>query len=189
MLPAILLAAALAAPPDADTVWPAVVETDFKLKVELVVPGIKDAKGVLQLANKSVLSVRLKAEKACDAAVYWIDPKGDVVQLFPNRFDRDGRLKAGEERTVPPAGKEYELETTPTEGDGVERLRVVAVTGAMPASPAGENAGPYTVYRSEAARKAVVRSVRGVLVREKPGVVPADAVKVAHTELRFRVGP
>jgi len=169
--------------------WPVVGGSDFKLAADLVARGEKDDKGVLHLANNTLLSVRLKAEKDCDVAVYWVDPKGQVVQLFPNRFDRANRLKAGEERVIPAPNKDYELVAVPTVGTGFDRLHIVAVTGNLPALPKGEVQGPFIAFRSESDRKDVIRAVRGVVVREKPSPGVKGDVQVAQAELKFRVQP
>src|SRR5262245_2772560 len=112
-----LTAAAEPAPakPD-DSTWPVVGGSDFKLTAELIARGQKDDKDVVHIGNNTLMSVRLKAEKECDVAIYWVDPKGQVVQLFPNRYDRENRLKAGEERLLPAANKDYEFISIPTVG-------------------------------------------------------------------------
>lgn len=185
-------AMAVADTPNADeaTTWPAVKNSDFKLTAELVAPVTKDAAGVLQIADKTTLKFRLKAEQDCDAVVYWIDPEGQVVQLFPNRYERDSRLKAGKERVIPGDKQDdYDFVTIPTVGKGVDRLHVVATTGTMPASPKGEQQGPYIAYKSEASRKEVIRIVRGVVIRAKDGSGATPEIKVAQAELQFRVKP
>ena len=184
-----LTAGADPAKPDDVDAWPVVGGSEFKLTAELIVRGQKDDKDVVHIPNNTLMSVRLKAEKECEVAIYWVDPKGQVVQLFPNRFDRENRLKAGEERLLPAANKDYEFIAVPTVGDGHDRLHVVAITGKFPDVPKGESQGPYIAYRTEADKKAVIRAVRGVVIREKPAVGVSKDQQVAQAELKFRVKP
>jgi hypothetical protein len=186
VLAAALSAAPAPAPKDEDAnAWPAVKNSDFKLTAELVAPSKKDDKGVLQLADKTVLQIKLKAEKDCDAAVFWIDPRGHVIQLFPNRHEKDSHLKAGVERVLPGANADYSFEAVPTEGDGNDKLHVVAMTGSLPATPSGEQFGPYIAFRSETARKEVARTIRGIVIKAKSDA-PTE-IKISQAELLFHV--
>lgn len=186
-----LTTAAEPAPAKADdaTTWPVVAGSDFKLTAELIARGTKDDKGVVHIPNNTLMSVRLKAEKECEVAIYWVDPKGQVVQLFPNRFDGNSRLKAGEERVLPAASKDYEFISIPTVGDGHDRLHIIAITGKLPEIPKGESQGAYIAYRTEADRKALIRAVRGIVVREKPATGVTADQQVAQAELKFLVKP
>ncbi|OWK39973.1 Serine/threonine protein kinase PrkC, regulator of stationary phase [Fimbriiglobus ruber] len=176
-------------PPPADTgpvntvAWPSPVKSDFSLTVELLAPTVK-RDNVLLLANKSPLEIRLRAEVDCTAAVWSIQPDGVIVQLFPNTYDQNGRLKAGEARTVPGNAK-YAIETTPTIGSGAEQIRVVATTDEMPPLPSGQRSGEYALFNTDDGRRQVV-ALRGLVVkptRNKDQSVP----KIAEVELKYRV--
>jgi len=169
--------------------WPTLAASDFKLKTELTAVAPTDANGVLLLSNQSVLKLKLTAEKDCHAAVFWVDPKGDIVQIFPNRLDKDSRLLAGQERVIPGGGKEYDLVVTPTEGTGPESLRIVATTGAMPNLPGGSDEGAYTAFKTKTQKEQIVSNVRGILVRKKSTGTTEEAPQVAEAEIKFRVNP
>jgi serine/threonine protein kinase len=164
--------------------WPAASRADFGLKVELVAPTArKDGEGLIQMTARSTMSVHLKAEKDCRVSVWVLDPSGHPTRLFPNDDDPDDRLTAGKERVVPGNDK-YVLETTATEGAGVERLRVIATTGEPPAYPAGTKVGRFTVYAGPEGER-LASSIRGVVLKKATPGAPSGAV--AEVELRFRV--
>jgi serine/threonine protein kinase len=179
------------APPvnDADKhVWPDATRADFGLKVELVAPTArKDGEGFIRMTAGSTMSVRLKAEKNCRVAVWVLDPSGHPTRLFPNDDDPDDRLTAGKERVVP-GNDRYVLETTVTEGTGLERLRVIATTGEPPAYPSGTKVGRFTVYTGPE-RERLASTIRGVVIKKSTPGAPAGAevAEVAEVELRFRV--
>ena len=168
--------------------WPAVATNDFGLKVDFVGFTPMEVGGILQMPNKTVLKIRLTADRDCNAAVFWIDPTGEFKRLFPNRHDRDGHLTAGALRTIPGAAdKSYELETTPTQGGAAERLRVLATTGPMP-TLVGDGGDNYEEFKTLAVRKQAETQLRGIRVKSA-GAPDAAAPKVAEAELRFHVNP
>jgi hypothetical protein len=175
--------------PEESLTWPTLAASDFALKTEIVATAPKDDNGVIQLTNGTELKLKLTADKDCSAYVFWIDPQGSIMQLFPNRHDRDGRLVANQERLIP-GGKGYELITIPTEGNGPEYLRVVATTGSMPALPTGDKDDKgYTSFSTKAEKEQVVSTVRGIQVRQKSTGRPEDVPMVAEAEIKFRVNP
>jgi serine/threonine protein kinase len=165
--------------------WPDAGRADFGLKVELVAPTAKkDGEGLIHMSARSTMSIHLKAAKDCRVSVWVLDPAGHATRLFPNDDDPDDRLTAGQERAVPGNDK-YTLETTPTEGAGVERLRVIATTGDPPAFPPGTKVGRFTVYTGQASMR-LASTIRGVVIKKAAPSAPADA-EIAEVELRFRV--
>jgi hypothetical protein len=169
---------------DNDKTWPAPSQTDFGLKVDLVAPAAKkDAAGVVRLSAGSSMTLHLTAEKDCRVVVWWIDPDGGVMRLFPNEHDQNDRLTAGKERTVP-GNDAYTLDLNPTEGTGAERLRILATTGEPPSFPPGAKNGRFTVYAGEE-RDRLIATLRGVVIKKKTS--PAPAGLVSEAEIRFRV--
>jgi serine/threonine protein kinase len=165
-------------------VWPAVSRSDFGLKVDLVAPAAKkDADGTLRFTAGTPMTIHLTAEKDCRVSVWFLDPSGHATRLFPNDDDPDDRLMAGKERTVP-GNKKYTLQTTVTEGMGLDRLRVIATTGEPPAFPQGAKLGRFSVFAGADGER-LVSAVRGVVIKKATPEKPAGAV--AEAELRFRV--
>jgi serine/threonine protein kinase len=177
--------------PDADnSSWPTPSRGDFGLTVEILDGVKRDADGPLVLPNKAPLKIRLKADHDCTVAVWAIGTDHQVTRIFPNDHEKDGRLVANKERTIP-GDTSYVLETTPTAGAGTERLRVVATSGAMPAMPAGQREGEFVVYKSDEDRKRLVENYRGIVIKStgKANTSGSGPPKVAETELLYRVKP
>ncbi len=178
-------AAAITPAPSLAT-FPPPTRADFGLRVELTAPAARKAPGaVVHLSPGAPMQIHLRADRDCRAVVWAIDPAGHATKLFPNDDDPDDRLTAGVERILP-GNQGYILEATTTEGDGAERLRVVATTGEPPAYPPGAKSGRYSFYSSEQDREKLASAVRGVSIKKvSTGGEPAGAV--AEAELLFRV--
>ncbi|MBM3983906.1 MAG: DUF4384 domain-containing protein [Planctomycetes bacterium] len=174
-------------PPPADKfAWPDPTRADFGLKVDPVAAGMKkDADGQFLFLNGSNLELHLTAAKDCRVSVWLLDPSGVEERLFPNEFETDDRLLAGQARVVP--GKSGgRLELSETLGAGIERIRVIATTGDAPAFPPGTKKNQFTVYATAADRERLASTVRGVVLKKAGS--PAEQASVAEAELRFRVG-
>jgi hypothetical protein len=166
--------------------WPPPKHADFALKVALVAPAArKDQGGMIRLTAGTPLEVHLTADRDCRVSVWWIAPSGQEMRLFPNEYEEDDRLKAGVARVVP--GKAtYEIDTTPTEGAGVERLRVFATTGERPAFPPGVKKQQYAVYATPSEREQLASTVRG-LVLKKTDASASPVGAMSEVEVLFRV--
>ena len=161
--------------------WPAPMHADFGLKFELAVVGkAPGADGVIPVTAGTHLVLHLTAEKDCRVAVWLVEPNGDVLQVLPNEFEADDRLKAGQKRVVG-TGTSI-LEASVTAGD-FDRLFVRAVTGDAPTYPTGVKLNQYSVYTTPADRERIVSAVRGVTIKKAGAGGPAA---VAEAELRFR---
>ncbi|AWM37228.1 Serine/threonine-protein kinase PrkC [Gemmata obscuriglobus] len=166
--------------------WPGIARSDFELKVDLSAPAAKKAAdGSLQLVPGTPMKLHLKAAADCRVSVWVLEPGGQVTRLFPNDNELDDRLTAGTERVVP-GNASYVLESLPTDGQGHERLRVIATTGDQPAFPPGAKSGRFTTYSTPQDRAALVSTVRGVVVK-KAGAAPTSPGAVSEAELLFRV--
>src|SRR5205807_171328 len=78
----------------------------------------------------------------------------------------------------------YTLETTVTEGVGVDRLRVIATIGEPPAFPPGTKVGRFSVFTGPDGEH-LASIVRGVVI--KKSLPDKQHTLVAEAELRFRV--
>jgi hypothetical protein len=166
--------------------WPAAARTDFGLKVTLEAKAAnKGADGVIRFTAGTPIEVRVKADRDCRVSVWWTDPAGHVLRVFPNEFETDDRVAAGRDRVVP-GQTGYEIATTETEGDGPERIRVIATTGDQPAFPPGAKKEQFTLYAGDADRAQLASTVRGLVVKKKAAGEPA-AGAVSEAELLFRV--
>ncbi len=165
--------------------WPAPSRADFGLKVDPVAAGAKkDADGKMLFLAGTNLQLHLTAERDCRVSVWLLDPSGIEERLFPNEYEPDDRLIAGQSRVVPgkTGGK---LELSPTVGAGIERIRVIATTGDAPTFPTGTKKEQFTVYATDADRERLASTVRGVVLK-KPDE-PNAPTTVAEADLRFRV--
>ncbi|HEY1188896.1 MAG TPA: serine/threonine-protein kinase [Gemmata sp.] len=166
--------------------WPAITRSDFGVRVDLSAPGAtKGADGALRFVPGVPMQVRLKAARDCRVSVWWLDPNGQVLRLFPNDDESDDRLVANVERVVP-GNDQYVLETTPTEGAGHERLRVIATTGSQPPFPPGAKSGRFTTYSGTQEREKVASTVRGIVIKKPGGSAPTEGA-VSEAEILFRV--
>jgi hypothetical protein len=182
-----------AAPPDAPPrtdkdadpfAWPVPARADFGLKVELVAPAAKSGPdGTIRLSAGVPMTYHLTAERDCRVSIWVLEPTGHATRLFPNDDDTDDRLTAGKERVLP-SNDRYTFEATPTDGAGVDRLRVLATTGEPPAFPPGVKDGRYTSYAADADRERLANTVRGVTIKKAGAAEPGA---VAETELKFVV--
>ncbi|MCI0700264.1 MAG: protein kinase [Planctomycetia bacterium] len=173
--------------PDAEKfAWPAATRADFRLDVVLQAPAAKkEADGTLLLTAGTPMEVHLTADRDCRVSVWAIDPAGKVLRLFPNTDEPDDHLTANRERVIP-GNKAYTLETTPTEGAGVERLRVIATTGAQPVFPAGAKKERFTFYGTNPEREQLASAVRGIVIKKAEAGTPSVG-DVAEREILFRV--
>lgn len=72
-----------------------------------------------------LLTLTVRPDTDCYLTVLNWDTEGNLVQLFPNKFDQNNRLREGKTYQIPPRGADYEFFTT---GTGIERLKIIAVT-------------------------------------------------------------
>jgi hypothetical protein len=97
-------------------------------------------------------------EKAAYVGVWSVEADGTVLQLFPNKDDRNHSFKAGERRLVPAQGALAE------ESRGVEQLWVEAST--EPWNPLkGEEVGPFELFRAEREQGKWQEQRRGLRLR------------------------
>ena len=75
---------------------------------------------------KELMSITVRPESDCYLTLLDWDASGNFVQLFPNKFDENNRLRAGKTYTIPPRDADYEFFMSGPQG--IERLKIIAVT-------------------------------------------------------------
>ena len=75
---------------------------------------------------KELMSITVRPESDCYLTLLDWDASGNFVQLFPNKFDKNNRLRADEPYTIPPRDADYEFFMSGPKG--IERLKIIAVT-------------------------------------------------------------
>lgn len=118
------------------------MQADFGLKVELI--GARLQEDGFLLREGEDLVFRLSVERDAFVGIWTVDAKGEVTQLFPNEFEQDALVKAGQPRIVP--GAAYELSAVPSTGP--EQIRVLASTRPLQLLTS-KGKGPFAVFRSE----------------------------------------
>lgn len=75
-------------------------------------------------AKGEAVKLKVKVNEDAYVAIYNVGPTGKLTLLFPNKFQKEGMIKAGHDAQVPPAGSKTEIKVT---GDtGAELIKVVA---------------------------------------------------------------
>jgi serine/threonine protein kinase len=168
---------------DADkSTWPAPSQADFGLKFELAAVGMaKDKDGVIPVTAGTPLILKVTPERDCRVTVWLIEPDGDYVQVFPNEYDTDNHVKAGQTRVI--GETKSELDASATKG-AYDRLFVRATVGDAPVYPPGTKVKQYTAYTTKRDQELLVVAVRGIIIKKAgaPGVPSA----ASDAELRFR---
>ena len=123
------------------------------------------------------IAFRIEADRDCYVGVWHVDPRGNILQLFPNEYDSDHRLVANQPRTIPGDAR-YAVQATVSEGP--EFLHVVASTTPWKAE-AGRQHGPYVVFASPEERSRWEERVRGLVVKKD------DSPAVSELVLPFEV--
>jgi serine/threonine protein kinase len=143
---------------------------DFPLKVEFLA-GKAGLDGVWHLKLGEPFACTITAEKDCHVAVWSVNADGTVMQLSPNDWEPDDRLKAGQARTFP--GKKAEI--SPELSNGVDQLRVIASD--KPWDPAlGGKLEAFTVFKDPKDRQQFQNLTRGLIARPKTDLVAEEVI-------------
>ncbi len=73
-----------------------------------------DASPVYQVGEEIRINVRV--DEASYVYLFDVRPNGEITQIFPNRYDSNNRLSAGETRSFPPSGARYVFNIAPPRG-------------------------------------------------------------------------
>jgi hypothetical protein len=157
---------------------------DFPLQVEML-GGERDAAGRVQMMAGEPVAFRIKAGRDAYVGVWYVDDQGKVVQLFPNEFERDNHVRAGEVREVPPRGARYAIKAT--ESHGPEHVHVVATTKPWE-PPAAKRAGPYSLFDTAEEKEQWQTFLRGLVI--VPEAAPkGEAASAAEAIVPFEARP
>lgn len=159
------------------------LRNDFNLQVDLGT-GMKNSEGTWLLRDKDPIKLTVRSDRDTHLRIFTMGPDGTVIQLFPNKFEKDDLIRANVERQIPdPELKSYPLTTTVSTGD--EHLFIVGNTEAWKSEPVGEEQNGFQVYYSEDQLKRFGEDLkRGILL--KPA---ADGPQVSEAKFRYRVFP
>jgi predicted Ser/Thr protein kinase len=152
---------------------------DFPLKVELI-GATRRPDGVFEMPRGTVVQLKIEVGRDAYVGVWTVDPRGTIVQLFPNWAERDHRIKAKAPHIIP-GTQEYEVVAEEV-STGVEQLRVVAATRYWN-PPMDKTAGLMT-FQTLAERKKVAGISRELALRPRSG---NDLM--AETALKYVVLP
>jgi tRNA A-37 threonylcarbamoyl transferase component Bud32 len=144
---------------------------DFPLTFELL--GQKrDASGRMVLEEGQRVAFSIQSQWDCCVGVWHVDRQGNVTQLFPNQYDPNHFLHAGESRTIPSEPR-YAVQATVS--DGPEFLHVVASTARWEAE-AGRQQGPFVVFATPEDRERWRSHVRSLVLKEDNSPAVSEAV-------------
>ncbi len=62
------------------------------------------------------VNISVRVDEASYVYLFDVRPNGDITQIFPNRYDSDNYLRAGEVRSFPPSGARYVFNIAPPRG-------------------------------------------------------------------------
>lgn len=182
---------AVIAPKVDDALWPA-PKGDFKVSVDFNASVQKGTDGIVRLANNAPIQLELLSEVDAWVYVFIVDPSDQAILLYPYPQEPDGRLIGGVKKLVP-SHPDVVARTTPTAGDGFERIRVVASTAKLPDLPAGKPVGNFRAFVDQIQRAGLqkvlrqVRGNRGIEFVQKSATAPPTIAQLSEAELRFRV--
>jgi hypothetical protein len=125
-----------------------------------------------------LLHLFLRADRDCYVRVVYQQVDGTRVEVFPNKYHPDGRLRGGVATRIPSPGDGFELRVT--EPFGSELIHVFASTEPFDLVPAKPLAleGPFT--RLDASLQALTTTFRGIKVG-KAQALRAEATLVVNT--------
>lgn len=131
---------------------------DFQLKVNMV--GSRDENGERRLKEGEDVKFVLETDRDAYVGVWWIDDKGQIIQLFPNQYDLSHMIKKGEVRSIP-----TNSELKATASNGKEHVRVIATTTPWNPLEGSEVAGGLAMFESKTDQDKVKSQWRGLTVK------------------------
>ncbi|MBP7951338.1 MAG: caspase family protein [Verrucomicrobiales bacterium] len=125
------------------------------------------------------LTVELSAEKDCFVRLYYLSAEHKVQQIFPNKFQQENRLKAGQTITIPGATADFDF--TMTKPYGNEVLKAVACATQFTDLQGDDWASQlFQAYDNPSLQS---MSVRGIRIDEKQKQTP----EIGEATLIYRV--
>jgi hypothetical protein len=130
--------------------------------------------------------VTVKSEKEGYLYLINTDPKGNITVVFPNPYQKDNRIKAGEEIVVPnPRGKTFRFRTS---DEGKEMLTAIVLPSPLKAIKAEEltgGRGPKELSRKDYARLAV-EAITGSPTGTGTGTVDGSPGSIQAQKTRYK---
>lgn len=111
---------------------PVVVKTAFTVSLAITRAGVAaptkvvDGKELVVLKKGERFAVEIRSERSGFVRVFYHNAKGDLIQLLPNQFAKEGFVKAGEPLFIGGPNDGYEIEVEPPLG--AECLAVLVST-------------------------------------------------------------
>jgi serine/threonine protein kinase len=157
---------------------------DFGLKVELV-GGREGPDGLRVFQEDEPVRYRLETQRDAYVGIWTIGPDGTVVQLFPNKYETDYLVRAGQPRLVP-GNDDYQIAATASPPGKAELLRVVAATWRWEPLK-GKEEGPFVILQG--GRERLERHLRSMEIRPKSEPTRSATDAVAEAALPYQVRP
>jgi serine/threonine protein kinase len=153
---------------------------DFALKVELA--GSRGGpQGRRVFTEGDRVTFRITAELDAYVGIWSVEADGTITQLFPNRFEPNNKVRAGEERVVPGSDL-YIIPTEATAPNRADAIWVVASTSRWDALK-GEQDGPFILFRKGAEGNKAMTALRKMVIRPTTEVVQTSAKSLLYVVL------
>jgi len=133
--------------------------------------------GIYRKGERLVLF--LKANLDCYARVIYQQVDGTRVQVFPNQYHPDPRIKKDQTYQIPPDQGGFTLEVTPP--FGAEILKVYASTEPLPPAEGQKIANGFTLLTDKA--EAMTVAMRGITLKKAEALVAEDTAVVNTVDL------
>jgi hypothetical protein len=163
---------------------PRVPRRDFRLTVQMLggQPG-QNSERLFREGER--LAFRIEAERDAYVGVWVVSANDDeVVQVFPNKYEKEHLILAAKPRTVPAPSDKWVFRASPAQGP--EKVWVVASTHFW-APILGKQDGPFAIFKNAEELEEWEDHVRGIMAEAKDG---EEKPSVAELQLPFRVlGP
>jgi hypothetical protein len=106
------------------------------------------------------INISFKSNKPCVVRIIYKDTEGNLIQIFPNPYNRDNTIDANTEYKIPTGDDAYSLEIVPPFGD--EKIFVYASTVGLGDIPLNATGG---VYEVKSKQEAVSKATRSITVK------------------------
>jgi hypothetical protein len=145
------------APEPPDWIPKLVQRGDLNLQLG-VVGGKPDASGTRELREGQKVGFQIQVDQDAYVGIWTVDSSERITQIFPNEYERNHLVEAGQARTVPGKGG-YSIRATASQG--TEWVWVVASTEPWNELK-GRQKGPFLVFENSEERQEAKRQLRGL---------------------------
>ena len=120
-----------------------------------------------------------------------VNVNGEFTLLFPNRFERNNLVRAGQARQIPgPEPRRYDLTISPP--FGIETIKVIASRTPFPVDTLIENSSSAFVKLGtelSTGTRSIRTLVKSVMVQERPVEDPSNQPRFAEAMCLFTTMP